>query len=149
MPTEHFKFFNGLSGKLEIELSEPAEKIGRLDNERAPADAVIRSLRLVPEIFENDGFRDLTDEELNRTVFEAPAIRLRGEADHPDAVIEHAAPDGRGFTVRQLLAAVEETERQTRGRSEWFDGVDVHHVFFEGLRPADADDGSWQILWGS
>ena len=149
VPTVYFEFFNNLSGKLEIDLSKPAEKIGRLSNERAPAEAKIRSLKLAAEVYENDDVRPLTDEELKLKVFEAPTIRLRGEADHPDAVVEHAAPDGRGFTVRQLLTAVEETERQTRGRSEWFGGVDISHVYFEGLEPAETGDGSWQILWGS
>ena len=46
-----------------------------------------------------------------------------------------------------LLRAIEETERQTRGQSKWFDGVDVHHCFFEGI--ALADDGTWSIHWGS
>ena len=34
-----------------------------------------------------------------------------------------------------------------QGNSEWFGGVDVHHVFFEGIHLAD--DGVWDIYWGS
>ena len=32
-------------------------------------------------------------------------------------------------------------------QSEWFDGVDVHHVFFEGIH--QDSDGVWEIYWGS
>ena len=47
-----------------------------------------------------------------------------------------------------ILAAVEETEKLTRAESEWFDGVDVHHVFFEGIRYVSEHD-HWYIAWGS
>ena len=149
MPTAPSDFFNRLSGKLEIELSDPPERIGTLSNERAPAGAKVLSLKFVPQVWEGDDPRPLTPEELGRVAFAAPTIRLRGESDRPDAVVDHAAPDGRAFTVRQLLAAVEETERQTRDRSEWFGGVDVSHVYFEGVHPAESGDGSWQTCWGS
>ncbi len=51
------------------------------------------------------------------------------------------------FTVRELLQAVEDTERQTRGKSDWFDGVDIHHVYFEGLH--EEEPGIHTIYWGS
>jgi hypothetical protein len=46
-----------------------------------------------------------------------------------------------------MLNAVAETERQTRDKSEWFDGVDVHHIYFEGIH--QGSDGVWEIYWGS
>jgi hypothetical protein len=60
-------------------------------------------------------------------------------------VTEHVA-DGGAFTVRDLAGAIATTERASRGSSEWFGGIDVHHVFFEGI---EDDDGAWRICWGS
>ena len=139
-------FFNEVSGTLKIELSEPAEKIGELDNEKAPPQATIVSVKLDAEYWEEDtgDFRPLTPEELVSIAYIGDSIVLAGEAE---IAVTHQAPNGKHFTVSDLIKAVEETERQTRGQSEWFDGVDVHHVFFEGLEPNS--DGSWQIIWGS
>ena len=77
--------------------------------------------------------------------FRGPSIRLRSRGD--EEVVTHDAPNGSHFTVRELLRAVEETERRARPRSQWFGGIDVHHVCFEGLYLWDA--GVWTILWGS
>lgn len=141
------EFFNSLSGKLEIELSEPPQPIGNLLNERAAPDARVVRLTLTAEVFNRDTeeFRPLTPDELAGVAFRGPSIRLRGEDD--DEGLAHAAPNGSYFTVAELLHAVEETERAARGRSEWFGGVDVHHVFFEGIEPGD--DDTWEICWGS
>lgn len=137
-------FFNGLSGILRIELSEPTERVvEELENRRAPPSAVILSLRLEANVFENDDMRPLTEAELEQVVLTEGEVVLESHG----RAIRHAAPNGVHFTVRDLLAAVEETERKTRGDSEWFEGVDVHHVFFEGIDLRD--DGAWHIHWGS
>ncbi|MCA9621271.1 MAG: hypothetical protein KC731_19750 [Myxococcales bacterium] len=133
-----------VSGRLHIELSEPTERIApALGNQRATPTAKLESLRLEAYVFDNDDFRDLTEAELSATVLEASHITLRGLG----AAVGHAAPNGATFSLRELLQAIEATERETRGQSDWFDGIDVHHVFFEGLHLAD--DGAWQISWGS
>lgn len=140
------EFFNEIGGRLNIELSEPPERITEdLANETATPDARIVSLELVPEWFERDTgeFRPLTEEELNRTAYAGPTIKLGAESG---SVMEHQAPNGKSFTVRELLKAVEDTEKQERTNTELFGGVDVHHVFFEGLYE---EDGVWWISWGS
>lgn len=146
MSHPELEFFNGLAGKLQIELTVPPEKIGNLDNVRATPAARIKSLKLVAEVFNRDTktFRDLTSAELQSVAFRASQINLRGEGG--DAA-SHRAPNGEFFTVQDMLNAVAETERQTRDNSEWFDGVDVHHVFFEGIH--QGADGVWEIYWGS
>jgi hypothetical protein len=146
MSHPELEFFNSLSGKLEIELTEPPEKIGDLDNVRAKPEAKIKSLRLSAELFnrETETARELTPEEFQSVAFRASQITLRGEGG---GVVKHLAPNGSVFTVQDLLKAVEETERQSRGASDWFDGVDVHHVYFEGIHLSE--DGVWEIYWGS
>ena len=142
---ENLEFFNALSAILRIELSEPTEAISpALENQKATPSARIVSLSLDPSVFlrETSEFRPLTEDELDRVVFEASEIVMAGLGK----AVEHQAPDGRRFTVRDLLAAVEETERQTRADSDWFEGIGVHHVFFEGIWWSD---GAWVIHWGS
>lgn len=138
-------FFNTISGQLEIELTEPTQNIGTLLNQRATPEARIKSLRLVPEIFVEDSgsFRELTSEELHSVAFNGSEITLVNDAEQP---VTHKAPNGKSFSVSDLLKAVEETERQTRGNTEWFGGIDVNHVYFEGI---DFDDGVGMICWGS
>lgn len=149
MPDIELEFFNSLSGRLHIELSEPTSSPPGLDNQVASSTAQITSLRLTAEFFETDGtFRQLTEQERNQVAMRARTVVLRGEADLP---VRHRAPNGKSFTVAELLAAVEETERQTRQQTAWLgDGVDVHHVFFEGMRQTKRfPKPQWTIDWGS
>lgn len=140
------EYFNEISGELEIELTKPPVRIANLANLRAPAGAKIKTLTLKAEIFEKpfDAARALTSKELSRIVISRPTIQLKGLAN---VVVTHAAPNGKFFTVADILKAIELTERQTRDKTEWFGGVDVHHIFLEGLH--DAGRGVWEIQWGS
>ncbi|MEV6102758.1 hypothetical protein [Nocardia sp. NPDC051981] len=138
------EFFNGLSGTLDIELTEPTENVAaNLSNQRATATAAIRGVSFTLNVFENGEARDLTINEFDRVVLELPMLNLRGFGDP----VEHRAPNGKWFTVRDLAAAIAETERSTRQQSQWLGGVDVHHTFFEGIYKRD--DGVWEIYWGS
>lgn len=130
------EFFNSLTGTLAIELTVPPKRIGNLYNFEASPDAQVKSLRLHAEVFNADArtFRDSTPEELDSVAFHEEHISLRSESGD---IVTHDAPDGQFFTVRELLKAVEETEREIRGKPEWFGGVDVDHVFFE--RPSAGD----------
>jgi len=139
-------FFSSLSGNLSIELTKPPEPISEhLMNLKASPEAKIASIELSMQVYLRGErtFRPLTDAEWNQVVIVEPSIKMRGESGK---VLEHRAPDGTQFTVRDLTAAVCETEKQGRGDSEWYGGIDVHHVFFEGIV---LDDGVWRIRWGS
>lgn len=142
---EGLAFFNALSGLLRIELTEPAEPVAPgMANRRATETATIHTLRLEMQVMEGEASRPLTEEEWSRIVVREPTIRLVSDAK---VVVAHDAPNGAFFTVRDLTAAVEETERRTRGQTEWFGGIDVHHVFFEGID--QREDGVWTVAWGS
>lgn len=141
------EYFNQISGRLEIELSEPANPItDNLLNEAASPDAEIVSITLNVEWFDQStkDARPLTEEELGRVAFLGPSITLEGEGG---GRVTHEASHGQSFTVRELVKAIEATERHSRPNSEWFEGIDIHHVFFEGLGEAEA--GVWTICWGS
>ena len=146
--SEPSEFFNNICGSLKIDLSKPAQRVGELLNEYADADAQIVGMRLEPEVYveESDELRELTNAEFELTAYAGPAIALRGESGK---IVRHSAPNGKHFTVRDLLQAVEETERQTRGDTEWLGGVDIQHCFFEGVHADEEEDGVFQIYWGS
>ena len=139
------EFFNGLSGRLVIELSEPPLQVAPgLLNVKAAPTARITGLRLEVAVIEGERDRDVTQEELASVAFAAPRLALRGDTGE---VVAHDAPNGSHFTVLDLIRAIEETERQTRGGSDWLGGVDIQHVYFEGL--FEEEDGTWSIGWGS
>ena len=138
-------FFNRLSGHLEIKLSEPPVRIAEnLLNVKAPSTAKIEEISLELRVFEKGNSRGLTEDELNRVVLHEKSIKMRGEEGDD---VEHEAPNGKHFTVRDLANAVAKTERMTRDKTEWFGGIDVHHVYFEGIHLEE--DGVWSIAWGS
>ncbi|TWT85549.1 hypothetical protein Pla123a_03560 [Posidoniimonas polymericola] len=130
MERPELEFFNSLSGTLEIELNNPANPVAGLLNLSADSDAKITAVRLAPEVFvdSTNDFRPLSEAELASTAYLVSSIRLRGE--FRDTTVDHEA-----------------TERMTREKTKWLGGVDVHHIFFEGLHPDE--DGNWVIQWGS
>lgn len=109
----------------------------------APPTARVTSVRFDVSVHEHEDTRDLTEQELASVAFAGPRIALRSEG----GVVEHEAPNGKDFTVRDLVRAIEETERRTRDQTERLGGVDIHHVFFEGL--GENGNGTWTIRWGS
>jgi hypothetical protein len=140
------EFFNSLSGVLKIALTEPAQRAApHLLNLVASPTAKIASVSLDLHVFEEDDDRELTDDEWKRVVIRAPRIQMRS-VDTDEVVIDHDASDGASFTVRDLANAIAKTERDSREHGEWLGGVDVHHVFFEGI---ELEDGVWTICWGS
>jgi hypothetical protein len=144
---DELEFFNDLSGKLEIELSEPPQQVSpNLLNLQASPDAKVVSLKLKAHVFDRktDESRELTPEEWNSVAFRSGTIKLRSDEGR---IIQHKAPNGKFFTVRDLVTAVEQTERETRGETDWLGGVDVHHVYFEGIH--QEEEGVWDIYWGS
>jgi hypothetical protein len=88
-------FFNRLSGRLKIELTEePVQASPRLSNLAAPPTARVVNGSLRMRVFEGGGFRELTDGEWSLVVLRAAAIRIRNESV-PDVVVDHPSRTGR------------------------------------------------------
>jgi hypothetical protein len=145
------EFNEKFSGLLELELSEPPVFIAPdslLINEKALPTAVITSLKVRAEVYDDsvdDGAREPTPDELDAVVVLTHTLRMKS---HCSEITEHRTPGyQQHFTVRDLFAAVEQHERLTRPHSEWFGGIDMHHIFFEGLH--QGADGTLEIYWGS
>lgn len=138
-----FAYFNAVTNTIYVQLSEDREleDVGWNDH---PQIYLNHNEELEPH------FRDLTEEELDLVGLEVPVIYVRSYAcldpGSSDA-IQFTAPNGKHFTVQDLLDMVIECERQTRGKTHWFGGIDRHHVFFEGM--SLREDGTWVTHWGS
>ena len=105
---EGLDFFNALSGWLDIALSEPAQPISKgMQNLAASPSARVERVSLTMRVLEDKGLRNLTDEEWTRVVLRTPVIRMCG--NDGKCVVEHGAPNGAAFTVRDLAAAIAET----------------------------------------
>lgn len=145
-PHPELEFLNGISGVLEIELSEKAQPMEKLPGVfLSDSNAKIVATNLNAEYYneQNDSFRPLTHSELNSVAFKAKKITLGSESGE---TIDHLAGNMKYFTVQEILKAVEVTELKTRGNTDWFGGIDVHHIYFEGL---SCHQGVWIPFWGS
>ena len=98
-----------------------------------------------------DSLIDLSQEQLDKQIFPSPItlsqVLCGYDYDNTDKLIrEYHDPSG-WFTVDTLVNAIVEFEREARPRTRWFGGIDLHHIYFEGLTLQS--DGSYEIEWGS
>lgn len=139
--------FCRLCGLLQIVLNKPAASASqRVMNLISEPSAEIVELSMAVSMVEDHGTRELTEDELRRIVFRTARIAMASQLA-PGIVVEHAAPDGATFTVRDLVACVEQTERRSRGSTRLLGGIDVHHVAFAGIECGA--NGVWMICWDS
>ena len=100
-----------------------------------------------PEEDDNDDIPKVTEEELASVAYGRPEITL-SSSGHSQLKMTFKAPSGQQhFSVRDLLDAICEFEAEDRVQYDWFGGIDVHHVFYEGM--TQKSDGSWTAWWGS
>jgi hypothetical protein len=145
-PHPELEFFNKLGGQLEIQLSEQTVPINpKVANRKATSNATIKGVVMKGEFYESDeiGYRDLLKSELDQIAFNGSSIILSGAGNEP---VEHQASNKSFFTVKELFKAIEITELKTRHKTDWFGGINVHHVYFEGI---ECQNGTWLIYWGS
>lgn len=106
-----------------------------------------------PEIYNGGGpideseFRPLTRGEMRRVALRASTTTLSSRLTRFAPKIRYIAPNGKYFTVKQLWECVSHYESVTREFSDWLNGIDCHHIFYEGLTAAD--DGTLFAHWGS
>ncbi len=145
-PHDELAFFNSLNAQLEIELTEAAKPMSEsLLNEVAPATARIVDVNLIAHAYIGEEYqlRELSTEELNQVAFDEGSILLMGDSG---GVVKHLSSNSKFFTVKEMLEAVRLTEYKTRGDTDWFGGIDVHHIFFSGI---ECEKGIWVIIWDS
>lgn len=150
-----------MSFSLDIEMSAEPEQIGTLLNIRAPANAHIVKIGFTDPLVHlpdlrsreeqdadwrrnEDGsmtfvgkhrsdeecFRQPTEEELDK-IFTRRTLLIT--ESHREAGKYGFYRRRGGWRVRDALSVVLDHERCTRGDSDWFGGVDLHHTAFSGL----------------
>ena len=119
-------------------------------NQFAKPDAELKSVSL-PYIRKivDDEMVDLTVDELNEVCYEGNEITLVVEKSEFHEGFSKTFRNPNGFTVRQMFDNIEDFEMEARPLSKWFDGIDCHHIFFEGFDKIDGKDNHYTIYWGS
>jgi len=141
------KFNKTVSAILDITFSKKPKQISpNLYNTHVASDAFIKKMTLEPAFSdtETDNFRPMTTEELAMVVIRKKAITLHSLGE---TVTGHVAPNGKCFTAGDILNAVVKHEMVARPKTNWFNGIDCHHVYFEGIDSSNGVD--FHISWGS
>lgn len=148
-PVSHF--FNSLAFHLNVECDE--EEYDRVRDSgtgvegsevEAHASIDFQNVRCCDE--GADELRLLYEEEWKSVAYHAPSITL---ASDKCPAKTFTAPNGRNFTVMELLRVVEEWEQLDRCRAGLDGVVDVSGTWFEGLHEREDEDSVWEIHWGS
>ncbi len=139
-----------------VETTNTAPQQGMLLNRFEEPDSEIVSLHAGPlERFDRalNELIELTRDEVNQPGFIGSELPLESIWKTRDgrtvAETRRTFKTQKGFfTVSEVVKAVEKFERVDRPKSQWFGGIDCHHVFFEGLRP-NAEKNAFCVCWGS
>ena len=94
--------------------------------------------------------RELSDDELQSPGFHGSHMQLRADRDAWGAEVTEKSyhSDKEYLTIQEVIANIIDFEMARRPKTNWFGGIDDHHVFFEGMIP-NADGASFNICWGS
>ena len=137
-----------LSCVLEIKTSQEPYFVPPLSNRFEHKDTEVVECKMShPGMFTDEGgIEDLTASEMtsvacNGTTPFGPSISFNGHE------ATYFASNGKWLTVMEFFDAVGKHETATRGSSDWFGGVDTHHVFFEGV--GKGRGGRYSLYWGS
>ncbi|KAJ3038263.1 hypothetical protein HDV00_000860 [Rhizophlyctis rosea] len=153
-PLQPTPFFNNLSFTLKLTFPPGAKHPASPTLSNQIVDPNIPPTKIwidysAVKLYQKDSatFRSMTTEEWQSTAYAAPFIVFGTmDGDH-DETMRLEAEDAKGFSVRELVQCVERWEQVDRVRSEWFGGVDCHHVFFEGVEVDE--EGIARVCWGS
>ena len=145
-----------LSFTLEIETTDTAPQQGILLNRFEEPDSDIASLDASPlrRWDESvDKFFELTPDEQAQPGYVGKTLVLESvkktrEGRVVSTTREVYNNDKGLITMAEVVALIVEFERIDRPKSQWFGGVDCHHVFFQGLRP-NSDGDAFRISWAS
>ena len=131
-----------LSFTLCIEMTKPSILIGNSYNEMQHSDSSIIDIS-TSEVSEylNGDFKELTKKELDEVAFVGKTITFT------DYVSKTFKNEKGFFSVKELLKNLVLFEKENRPHTEWFGGIDCHHVFFEGIFKVKG--GAYSISWGS
>ena len=114
-------------------------------NEFVKPDSTIKSPLTFNDITFWNGTDSIkvTDEELNKVYYPKNNITLYNQNTKVKMTFEN-----NGFTVKDLFNSILEFENKSRPLTKWYNGIDAHHIFFEGLY-WNTENNAYEIEWGS
>jgi hypothetical protein len=142
---------------LQIETTNTSPQHGALLNRFEEPDSAITSLHAgTLEYFDRarNACIQLTTDERHKPAYMGKKLVLESVwQDQKGRIVdttrrEYTNEDKDYFTVKEVVKRIVDFERIDRPKSQWFGGIDCHHIFFEGLRPNSKRD-AFQIRWGS
>jgi len=87
---------------------------------------------------------ELKTDELNKIHYKEKEITLYNE----ETKVRMTFKNENGFTVKELFDHVVAFENKSRPLTDWFGGIDAHHIFFEGLEWSPKEK-AFIVIWGS
>lgn len=142
---------NSISCTLDIVTDRtPLGVPGLLNRFEQPGAKMLSCEMSHPAIFTGNDLVDMTPGELSAVACDGPKplpakIHLSSGFEGLGE-LQFTAANGKWFTVQEFLDVVGKLETAVRGETEWFGGIDAHHVYFEGLMGAN---GRYSVEWGS
>jgi hypothetical protein len=143
---EKYYYLENLSWSLDILMTEPCNQIGNLLNHSEHPDSQITDITHSPLMYfdeEKDDLIELSEEELKTAAFVGDQITFEG----PSGTVMTFKTVKGYFTVLELVRVIVEFEKHDRPKTNWFGGIDTHHIYFEGI--ASCNNGIHSIYWGS
>ena len=122
----------------------------QLLNEFVHPDIKLKSVS-IPNIWKlvDDEPIPLNIDELNEICYEGKEITFVVHKSEFHEGFSKTFRNENGFNVRQMFDNVEHFEIEARPLSNWFNGIDAHHIIFEGFNKINGKDNHYTIYWGS
>ena len=146
--------FDALSWSIHIETSLPELRVeGSLNCFQHPEATVVGIEASPPVIYpDSDDHEHLltynyevSEDYLEQTGFNGNAICLKSPSDGSYHVYGSSS---HSFSCKELIDVIVDFEQKERPKTNWLGGMDVHHVWFEGLCRV-SNSCAFFISWGS
>lgn len=153
--SEVTKEMNDLIFTLDIETTNTAPQHGMLLNRFEQPDSKIESINVNDVSYLNNDKDELvtytTAELKEMTAFTGDSMTFKNEwRDERNKLVDKTKMTFKkkgGFSCWDVIQNVVKFEAKDRPKSNWFGGVDCHHIFYDGIKASD--DGSFYIIWRS
>jgi hypothetical protein len=133
---------------LDIEIE--TYQVGNLLNNFVKADSQIKSINWSKDdhgdeftIFNDDDLEPLSQLLLQKICIKDENLTLTSYISGH----EKSFTSSGGFTIQNMMNSILEFEREARSKTDWFGGIDAHHIYFEGI--SKVGPNKYSIHWGS
>lgn len=119
---------------------KPGEKIKNIEWYKNKDGSMFGVITSKPNEYKID---PVTTKELNKIYHLCPTITLKSNK------AKKSFTNKKGFTLKELMNHILTVERLSRPKTDWFGGIDAHHIYFEGLYPVTDHQCTYEVHWGS